>query len=230
MTIELYPHKDIVIGDNPTTSIIWTHGGGEHIKKYEAILPRLKLPASLGVRFVFPQAPTVKVNIKPGSPMSMIARGDSMTSWFQHNDDDTIDTASLETSRQQLEAFIEREIERGIPSEKIALIGFSQGGALGTHTGLRYDKPLAGITGLSTFHPTVDTLAEEGSEANKNIPIFYAHGTKDVVIKIEDARETKDKIVALGYNVDWREYENMNHALCPEEIADIAAWIVKVLS
>ncbi|MEW6670164.1 MAG: alpha/beta hydrolase-fold protein [Thermodesulfobacteriota bacterium] len=206
----------------PSAAVIWLHGLGVDGHDFEPIVPELRLPESLPVRFVFPHAPkrTVTVNFH----MLMPAWFDILDITGSHkvNVDDI-----LESSRQ-LADLVQAEIRRGLPPERIILAGFSQGGVIALHTGLRYNKKLAGIMALSTFLPTIDQLADECSEANRDIPIFMAHGTGDPLVGIENAVHTRQALNRLGYHVRWREYP-VAHTVCHEEIQDIRAWILDIL-
>jgi len=199
-------------------SVIWLHGLGADGHDFVDIIPELKLPADLGVRFVFPHAPYQPVTINGG--MVMRAWYDILgpdRSWGE-------DEEGIRKSGQTLEALIEREISRGIPANRIALAGFSQGGAIALHAGLRYSQPLAGILALSTYLPLADTVAGERHNANMRTPIFMAHGTADAIIDIALARHSRDILMKLGYNVDWRDY-SMAHSVCMDEVRDIGDWL-----
>jgi len=206
----------------PTAAIIWLHGLGVDGHDFESIVPELRLPASLPIRFVFPHAPKRAVTINFG----MI-----MPAWF-----DILDIAGphkvnvddiLESSRQ-LADLIQLETQRGTPPERIILAGFSQGGTIALHSGLRYNEKLAGIMALSTYLPTIDQLANERSQANRETAVFMAHGTGDPLIGIENAARTRKALSRLGYNVRWREYP-VAHTVCQEEIQDIRSWILDIL-
>jgi phospholipase/carboxylesterase len=138
-----------------------------------------------------------------------------------------IDLADFFESVDHLDALIENELESGMPSERILLAGFSQGGAISLHTGLSYGKHLAGILALSTYLPTADKLAEQLSPINKDIPIMMAHGTMDPMIPMAHALRTKQALGRLGYVISWHEYPIM-HGVCEEEIQDIRAWLLKI--
>ena len=91
-------------------------------------------------------------------------------------------------------------------------------------TGLRYPERLAGIMALSTYLPLAARLEAEASAQNRDVPIFFAHGSHDPVIALPMAVASRDKLRELGYNVDWHEYP-MQHSVCMEEVADISAWL-----
>jgi phospholipase/carboxylesterase len=202
----------------PRASIIWLHGLGADGHDFEPIVPELQLPATLPVRFVFPHAPMRPVTINGG----MVMRA-----WY-----DVVDAGGarrevepgVRESQRRIEALIERERSRGTPAGAVVLAGFSQGGAMALHVGLRYPERLAGILALSCFLPLADTLAAEASAAHRETPVFMAHGTHDPLIPLARGVQARDLVAALGYRVSWHQYP-MPHAVCAEEIADIARWL-----
>jgi len=136
------------------------------------------------------------------------------------------DEKGIRESQRQIEAFIAREKGRGIASAKIVLAGFSQGGAIALQTGLRHAEPLAGILALSTYLALAESLAAEGTAANKSIPIFMAHGSEDPVVPIELAETSRDTLKSHGYNVRWTDYP-MPHSVCMEEVSAIGEWLTE---
>ena len=205
----------------PRSSVIWMHGLGADGHDFEPIVPELELPATLPVRFVFPHAPMRPVTINAGHVMR---------AWYDVRDDRgerREDAEGIAASRATVEALLARERQRGIPARHIVLAGFSQGGVMALHTGLRHPERLAGVLALSCFLALPETLAAEASPANRDVPIFMAHGTGDPLIPLARARRARQTLDALGYRVEWREYP-MAHAVCPEEIADLAAWLRKI--
>ncbi len=213
---------EVETGRTPQASVIWLHGLGADGHDFEPIVPELTLPATLAVRFVFPHAPPRPVTIN---------RGMVMRAWYDVRDDGgerREDEAGVRASQAQIEALVAREQARGMQAGRIVLAGFSQGGAMALHTGLRHGERLAGILALSCFLPLAATLAAEASPANRDAPIFLAHGTHDAVIPLARARRARAALEGLGYGVEWHEY-SMPHAVCAEEIADIARWLREVL-
>jgi len=199
------------------------HGLGADGHDFEPIVPELGLPDSLSVRFVFPHAPMRPVTINAG----MVMRA-----WYDVGGQGGTrreDEQGVRASQRAIEALIEREKKRGLTAGKIVLAGFSQGGAMALQTGLRHPERLAGLLVLSSFLPLPDTLAAEASPANRDVPIFMAHGTHDPLIPVSRARDSRDRLLALGYRVQWREYL-MAHAVCAEEIADLSECLRRVLS
>ena len=222
MPAEVLPSIELETAPNPTVSVIWLHGLGADGNDFVPIVPELRLPVSVHVRFVFPHAPVRAVTINNGM---------RMRAWYDISAVDLTNRADLAGVRQsqaQLEALIERENARGMPSERIVLAGFSQGGAIALYTGLRHSERLAGIMALSTYLIAPDKLADEASAANRGVPIFMAHGTADPVVHFQWAEASKRKLEAAGYAVEWHTYR-MEHSVCLEEVQAIGAWLTKVL-
>ena len=203
-------------------AVIWLHGLGADGYDFEPIVPELRLPAQLRVRFVFPHAPVRPVTLNMGMPMR--AWYDILQLGGGREDD-----AGIRASQELVEDLVGRELARGVHARRIVLAGFSQGGAIALQTGLRYGERLGGILALSTYLPLAASLGAERNPANLELPIFMAHGTLDPMIAIARARESRDALQALGYAVEWREYA-MPHSVCAEEIADIAAWLLRTLA
>ena len=212
---------ELETGPKPRAAVIWLHGLGADGHDFEPIVPELGLPASLPVRFIFPNAPQRPVTINMG--MRMRAWYDILQMGGGKEDEN-----GIRESQSQIEALIAGEVKRGIPHGKIVLAGFSQGGAIVLQTGLRHAERLAGVMALSTYLPLSNTLEKERSAANRDLPIFMAHGKFDGMIPMDRAALSRDAMRALGYAVDWREYP-MQHSVCPEEIADIAAFLLRIL-
>jgi phospholipase/carboxylesterase len=219
---ELLQTAEVETGPAPRAAVLWLHGLGADGHDFEPIVPELNLPATLPVRFVFPHAPLRPVTIN---------RGMVMRAWYDVREDGgerREDEAGVRASQKLIETLIAREQSRGVAANRLVLAGFSQGGAMALHTGLRHPERLAGVLALSCFLPSADQLAGEASPANRDVPIFLAHGTHDAVIPIARARRARTVLGGLGYRVEWREYP-MPHAVCPEEITDIGRWLREVL-
>jgi phospholipase/carboxylesterase len=212
---------EIETGPAPQAAVIWLHGLGADGHDFEPIVPELGLPASKPVRFIFPNAPQRPVTINMG--MRMRAWYDILQLGGGKEDE-----AGIRESQGFVDGLIARETQRGIPHRKIVLAGFSQGGAIVLQAGLRHAERLAGVMALSTYLPLSTTLEKERSAASRDLPIFMAHGKFDGMIPMDRAALSRDAMRALGYAVDWREYP-MQHSVCPEEIADIAAFLLRIL-
>ena len=213
--------------DSATASVIWLHGLGADGHDFEPIVPELRLPPDLNVRFVFPHAPVRPVTINGG--MSMRAWYDIIT--LDRNGPQ--DSAGIRQSSALLCELIEREHERGVAYDRIVLAGFSQGGAIASHTALRFEHRLAGLMALSTYLPLVETLNDEvignPRAQDKRLPIFMAHGSFDPMLPMAMGAGSREVLEKIGYSVEWHDYP-MAHAVCLEEIQDIRSWLVSILS
>lgn len=211
---------EVCTSDSPDASVIWLHGLGADGHDFKALVPELRLPSNLGIRFIFPHAPYRPITINNGYVM----RG-----WY--------DIASLQIDRQEdiegisdstalLNQLIETEIDRGIACGRIILAGFSQGGAIALNAGLKYPLKLAGILALSTYVPMVDQLETALSKAGRTTPIFMAHGLMDEVININIAINSRVRMQSLGLPLQWHDYP-MGHSVCADEVEHIRDWLVQ---
>lgn len=208
---------------NPTASVIWMHGLGADGSDFVPIVRELDLKGCAAIRFVFPHAPTMPVTINGGYVMR---------AWYDILGTDLVkreDEKGLRASQAAIEQLIEQEKLRGIAADRIVLAGFSQGCAMAIQTGLRHPDKLAGLLCLSGYVPIYTTVAAERHRANHDTPIFMAHGRSDPVIPIIRAEQSRDLLQLLGHSVEWHEYP-MQHAVCEEEIADVGAWLRRVLA
>ncbi|WP_395339439.1 alpha/beta hydrolase [Ningiella sp. W23] len=204
-------------GEHKAT-IIWLHGLGDSGNGFAPIAPELKLPKEMGVKFIFPHAPIRPVTINNGM---------EMRAWYDIKSMDMESRADLEgvlESSKLVQDLIEQEIASGIPSNKILLAGFSQGGVIALHLGTRYEKPLAGIVALSTYMSAPQSLASEKSEENANVPILCCHGLQDEVVPLFLGKGAYQSLTENGYKAQWKEYV-MQHNVCLPEINDISKFI-----
>ncbi len=215
-TVEIEPARPA------DAAVVLLHGLGADGHDFESLVPELRLPASPAIRWVFPHAPVQPVTLNGG--MRMRAWYDILGLDRRAAQDERGIRASAETAT----ALLRRETERGVPSDRLVLAGFSQGGAIALFAGLRYPQRLAGILALSTYLPLDASLAAEAHPANAAVPVFQAHGRFDTVVPPALGEGTRDLLVGRGYDLDWRTYP-MPHSLCPEEIGDLRAWLLKVL-
>ena len=184
-------------------------------------MPELRLPSSKPVRFIFPNAPQRPVTINMGM---------RMRAWYDilQMGGGPEDEAGIRATQGLLEELILKETKKGIPHDRIVLAGFSQGGAVVLQTALRQREKLAGVMALSTYLPLRDRVEKERQAANAELPVFMAHGRFDNMIGMDRAERSRDALLALGYPVEWHEYP-MPHSVCPQEIADIAAFLQRIL-
>ena len=213
---------EIETSPNPTAAVIWLHGLGADGHDFEPIVPELVRPGERALRFVFPHAPVRPVTLNAGY---------AMRAWYdiigldRHS---AQDETGVKASDAAVRALIKRENERGIPTNRIVLAGFSQGGAQALYTGTRLREKLAGIMGLSCYMLLASRFDAERSEVNQTTPVFMAHGTQDTVVAAHLGEETRRLLEAAGYPVEWHTYP-VPHAVSPQEIADIAEWLQRCL-
>ena len=216
--------KPLVIhtGGEHTASVIWLHGLGADGNDFAPIVPELGLAKNSGVRFIFPHAPKRPVTINGG----MIMRA-----WYDVRAMDlTIgeDSDGIRESAELINEMINRESDE-VPCDRIILAGFSQGGAMILHAGLRYPQTLAGLLALSCYLPLPDSLDDEANDAARGVPVLMMHGDFDPVIPISTADRSRRFLQARGYEIDWQRYA-MQHAVCPQQIDYIGNWIRDRLS
>jgi len=208
-------------------SIIVLHGLGADGNDFVPIARELDLSSIGVVRYVFPSAPVRPVSLNNGYPMP---------AWYDIHPqpaDASLprqeDEAGLREAAGWVQQLIEREVQRGVPAHRIVLMGFSQGCAMTLMTGLRAPQRLAGLAGLSGYLPLAASLAAEASAANRDVPVFLAHGSEDDIVVPQRGEATRDVLAALGYAVQWHAYP-MAHTVCPEEVEDLNRWLLTVLS
>ncbi|MEO6798873.1 MAG: alpha/beta hydrolase [Rhodanobacter sp.] len=212
------PAVELETAANPTHCIIWLHGLGADGNDFAPIVPELVARERPALRFVFPHAPVRPVTINNG--MSMRAWYDIVGFDLQSRQDEP----GVRASVREIETLITREHDRGIPSERIVLAGFSQGGAIALAAGLCHAHTLCGITALSAYLPISDVLTRERHPANAATPIFWGHGTADPVVVMQRGVDSRDLLQSLGYTVEWHTYP-MAHAVCAQEVADLRHWL-----
>lgn len=210
---------EIETAPQPEAAVIWLHGLGADGNDFVPIVDELDLRGMPALRFVFPNAPMRPVTINGG--MVMRAWYDITNLEFAARQEDE---PGIRDSARILSRLIARENVRGIMEARIVVAGFSQGGAIVLHGGLRHPARLAGILALSTYLPLAATLAAESSAANRDTPIFMAHGAQDAVIPFAAAHRSQNQLRGAQYRIEWHEYP-MDHAVCVEEIRDLNAWL-----
>lgn len=218
--MDILPHIEVNTAQTPDASVIWLHGLGANGHDFEPIVPELNLPTTAAIRFIFPHAPSIPVTINNGYVMP---------AWYDilnMSIDREVDTKQLCQSASAIRQLIEREIDRGIPTNRIVIAGFSQGGAVAIETALSYSQPLAGLLAMSTYFATENTVAK--NDANKNIPIQIHHGMMDPVVPAQLGHHCYQVLTQGGYQAELKTYP-MEHAVCPQQIADISAWLQKIL-
>jgi phospholipase/carboxylesterase len=223
MNLKESPEAVVLEPRHPATaSVVWLHGVGADGHDFVPLVPKLKLPASLAVRFVFPHAPVRPITMYGGT------RQRAWCDFVNLTRSDLQDEAGIRDSERRIRAVIRQEIGAGIPANRIVLAGFSQGGAMALHVGLRYPERLAGLLPISTYLPLHTKVAEERNAANADVPILMCHGSFDAVLPMPMGSMARDYLRALGYPVEWRDYP-IQHELCTEEIDLISLWLTQRL-
>jgi phospholipase/carboxylesterase len=208
-------------GPNPRFTILWMHGLGADGHDFEPIVPELVEPGMPALRFIFPHAPVIPVTLNNGY---------RMRAWYDIVGIDkrsAEDFAGIQASADAVGELIRRENQAGIPSQQIAIAGFSQGGAMALHIATRAREKLAGVIALSCYLPLAAELAAKKSAANASTPIFMAHGTQDPVVPYALGEDSRQVLEAAGYTIEWHRYP-MPHSVCPDEIDDIRAFLARL--
>jgi phospholipase/carboxylesterase len=221
--MELLPAVEIEApsGTEVNAAIIWLHGLGADGNDFAPIVPQLRLPEGVGLRYIFPHAPSIAVSINNGFVMP---------AWYDIKEMDIdrhVDEDQLRQSAVRVHALIDREIERGIDSSRIIVAGFSQGGAVSFEAALTYPKPLAGIMALSTYFATAASIQID--PVQNSIPIFVCHGSMDPVVPEILGQKCVATLEERGFAVQYKTYP-MEHSLCPEQVGDIAKWLGQTLA
>jgi phospholipase/carboxylesterase len=203
---------EVQTGSEPTGSVIWLHGLGADGHDFEPVVPELRLPDTLPLRFVFPHAPVRPVTINGGM---------AMRAWYDIVSLDRggpVDERGIAESSEMLESLFDREIDRGVPKDRIMLAGFSQGGAIAINAVLRANVKPAGLIALSTWLALPGEL--DPDRIDPGLPIFMAHGQS-----MQYGRTSADALLEAGFGIEWHDYP-MAHAVCAEEIADVSRFLV----
>jgi len=223
MPADLLTAIEIETRPQPDASVIWLHGLGDDGHGWSQVVGALGLSRDVALRFIFPHAPVMPVAINNGLPMR---------AWYDISAADLnsrADLTGVRRSRAHVDALLAREGERGIASRRMIIAGFSQGGAMALYAGLRQPERLAGIVALSAYLIDAPSLRSEAAPANRDVPIFIAHGTFDQVVRYTWGESSMQALRAGGWPVEWHSYP-MEHAAVPEEITAIGAFINEVLA
>lgn len=216
---DLLDTVEIETKPDPQWAVIWLHGLGADGNDFVSIVPELSLQSVGGVRFVFPHAPVIPVTCNNGY---------EMRAWYDILEISSInrkvDEQGIRANRLAIQALIARENARGIPTARIVLAGFSQGGAMAYSVGLTHPDKLAGLIALSTYIPSADLITREASAANQHTPIFAAHGSQDPIVPYALGEAAAKHCANAGNPTVWHSYR-MPHSVCIEEIVEIGNWL-----
>ena len=223
MSTQALPYVEVNPNSHIKATVIWLHGLGDSGNGFAPIVPELRLPDELGIRFVFPHAPMRPITINNG--MTMRAWYDITSLDFNQR----ADSQGVNESSIFVKALIEQEMAKGVPANKIVLAGFSQGGVIALNLGTRLEHSLAGIMSMSSYMSEPEKLSSEAHDANKQTPIFVAHGTHDDVVPVFMGNAAFKVLESNGYQATWHEYA-MQHNVCNQQLNDISAWLQDKLS
>lgn len=215
---ELLETVQVETGPQPAAAVIWLHGLGADGHDFEPLVPELTWPGAPDIRYVFPHAPMRPVTINGGMAMRAWYDIVSLGSGRDH------DQQGIADSVNQAARLVRRERERGIAADRIVVAGFSQGGAIALQLALRFPEKLAGLIALSTYLLLDHRLPADAHEANLGLPVFVGHGTQDPMVPCKLGERLAERLRGMGYAVEWHSYA-MPHSVCPQEVADLAAWL-----
>lgn len=200
--------------------VVWLHGLGANGKDFAAIVPELNLPANHSIRFVFPNASERPITLNFGM---------TMPGWYDImgiSENASQDVAGIHQTTADIHHLLDQQIASGIPSERIVVGGFSQGGAVTLYAGLTYQKPLAGLIPLSTYLPISDVFLKNRHPENFKTPLLMVHGTQDRVVPFEFGKSSKNFLKELNYHIEWKTYP-IEHNVCSEELGEISTFLQK---
>ncbi|PXF28658.1 hypothetical protein WH50_25160 [Pokkaliibacter plantistimulans] len=202
-------------------SVIWLHGLGADGHDFVPVIPLLGL--SEHVRFILPHAPVQPVTINGGY---------LMPSWYDILEtlpERKVDEQGLDAAAGWIGALIEAEHQGGIAYDRIALVGFSQGGAVAYHTGLGYAQALAGIVALSTYIASPGRLQLAQAALPRSLPVAIMHGEADDVVPFMLGQQALSTLQGWGLTPQWRAFRHMGHEVTVEEIQQIATFLREIL-
>ena len=210
-----------VVGTGGQESVvIWLHGLGADATDFVDVIPLLGLPQDRLTRFVFPNAPVRPVTINGGLPCRAWFDIYSLDRWDRRDD------AGISVSVSRVHQLIDQAIASGVPSHRIVVVGFSQGGMVALMAGLQCAHPLAGIVGLSTGLPIELSEGQAIQAAHRQCaPVLLMHGEADEVLSIELGRYSDRLLQTLGLKVEFKSY-SMGHAVCPQQLDFLGGWLL----
>ncbi|MBX9587031.1 MAG: dienelactone hydrolase family protein [Gammaproteobacteria bacterium] len=221
-TTEILNTVELGAADTAQYSVIWLHGLGADGNDFVPIIPELRLPNIEKIHFVFPHAPIRPVSLYGDMPMR---------AWFDIynlSESGPFDVTGINEAIASIHQLIQREIDQGIPSEKIILAGFSQGGFIALLSGLFFPERIAGLIGLSTFLWNTPDFEERLQPQNQRTPIYIAHGSADSLLPLKYGEHAATHLKNSGYDVSFHTYP-MAHTVCFEEIESLSFWLQKIL-
>lgn len=203
-------------GDGPHPTVLMLHGWGASGHDLLGLAPIVHGGQAL---VLCPQGP-VAFEIAPDQAPGMLGYG-----WWPIAPDREIDQTAFDRARSQVKAFLDEACERyPIDRRKIVVVGFSQGGVMAYDLVLGDPERFAGLVALSTWMPEHVDAAIPTQESLQNFPALVIHGTKDPMIPVENAQDSRQRLLARGVNVHYREFE-MEHEINQEALRELVIWL-----
>ncbi|XP_050438602.1 acyl-protein thioesterase 2-like [Adelges cooleyi] len=203
-----------------STTVVFFHGLGETGNYWASTLEKLCKPHT---KIICPTANKI--------PFTLM-KGFATSAWFDMASlDQTGENESvIRRAANLVHDLLDQELSKTrIPSNKVLLGGFSQGGSLALYAALTYHKPLAGILVLSCWLPLRKKFPEEATN-NMDIPILQCHGTNDLVVDYEKhGKSSSDVLKNFVTNHKLITYQNLPHCTNKEELEAMKTFITKVL-
>ncbi|KAK4117526.1 acyl-protein thioesterase-1-like protein [Canariomyces notabilis] len=210
-----------------TATVIFIHGLGDTGHGWAGAVENWRRRQRLDeVKFILPHAPAIPITCNWGM---------KMPGWYDiHTIDGTPeslrkheDEAGILASQAYFHDLIQKEIDSGIPADRIVIGGFSQGGAMSIFSGLTAKVKLAGIVALSSYLVLSAKFADfvPKPDVNRQTPVFMAHGDSDQVVNIALGKTSFDLLKGMGYNAEFKVYKGMEHSASLEELDDVEAFL-----
>lgn len=195
-------------------TLIALHGHGAHAQDLLGLGPIL---AHGRLLMICPQA---EFAIEPGYPGY---------TWFRRGADEQRAPGEVERVGALLGRFLDEAVERyPIDTERVALLGFSQGGSLAYALALADPGRFAGLGALSTWlAPDVLAAVTPHPEVPR-LPVLVQHGSHDELVSIEKGRDACETLRTLGVEPEFHEYL-MGHQINNESARDLSLWLERVL-
>jgi len=206
-----------------TAAFIFFHGMGDQGASWATMAENFRLRRKFDdCAFIFPNAPSIPMTINMGM---------KMPGWFDlstlSDESAPEDEKGMNASKELIHGMIKEQIDKGIPSERIVVGGFSQGGVVSILAALTAEYKLGGLVCMSTWLPMRKKIADMKHSANSELSVFQAHGELDYVVRYVWGEKTRDALKELGHPVEWHSYPNLDHSADPQELLDLEKWLEK---
>ncbi|KAF2356337.1 Phospholipase/carboxylesterase/thioesterase [Trinorchestia longiramus] len=198
-----------------SATVIFLHGLGDTGHGWASAMGEVSLPH---IKVICPTAPVMPVTLNAGF---------KMPSWFDLTSlevDGPEDTQGIKAARDNIHQLIAQEVQSGIPSSRIMLGGFSQGGGLALYSAFTHKEPLAGVIALSCWLP-LRAEFPQGATGNTEMAILQCHGDCDPVVPYKFGQITSCLIKKFAPNIDFKTYPGMMHSSCESEMKAVKEFI-----